>query len=73
MVAIGSKVYFPAYDGVNGIEVWESDGTTAGTKMIQDLWPGQQGGGGILGTAAGILYIPASDGLHGNELFRFVP
>lgn len=36
----GRKVYFGATDGVNGVELWQSDGTTAGTTMVKDLFPG---------------------------------
>lgn len=36
----GSKVFFGATDGVNGVELWQSDGTAAGTTMVKDLLPG---------------------------------
>jgi ELWxxDGT repeat protein len=40
MVAYNNKVYFPAQDaGSNGEELWVSDGTAAGTKMVKDLTP----------------------------------
>ena len=35
-------VYFTAYTPATGRELWISDGTPAGTKMIQDLRPGPQ-------------------------------
>jgi ELWxxDGT repeat protein len=35
----GGRLYFIANDGVNGQELWSTDGTTAGTSMI-DLTPG---------------------------------
>ena len=34
---------FAADDGVHGIELWATDGTTAGTRMVVDLIPGAQG------------------------------
>lgn len=34
------KAYFAATDGSNGIELWVSDGTEAGTKLLKDINPG---------------------------------
>lgn len=34
------KAYFAANDGSNGIELWMSDGTNAGTKLLKDINPG---------------------------------
>ena len=34
-------IYFPAYEQETGLELWQSDGTLSGTKMISDLTPGQ--------------------------------
>jgi ELWxxDGT repeat protein len=35
-----NKIYFLADDGVHGNELWVSDGTTAGTKLVKDINPG---------------------------------
>ena len=40
MEVMGTKVYFTATDGVNGSELWTSDGTAGGTMMVKDLAPG---------------------------------
>src|SRR5262245_30329860 len=37
MVAIGSTAYFTADDGVNGVGLWKSDGTAAGTVLVSNL------------------------------------
>ena len=37
---IGGVVYFSANDGVNGTELWKTDGTEAGTVMVKDIEPG---------------------------------
>ena len=36
----GASVFFPAGDGAHGRELWESDGTPEGTRMVADLAPG---------------------------------
>jgi ELWxxDGT repeat protein len=36
----GDEVYFPANDGVSGVELWRSDGTEAGTQRVKDIVPG---------------------------------
>lgn len=35
-----NKTYFAAQDGINGVELWVTDGTTAGTTLFKDLNPG---------------------------------
>jgi ELWxxDGT repeat protein len=37
------KVFFRATDGQNGIELWCSDGTAAGTTLVKDINPGSAG------------------------------
>jgi ELWxxDGT repeat protein len=39
-VRIGGRAYFPADDGVTGIELWSTDGTTAGTTLVKDIYTG---------------------------------
>ena len=36
----GGKLFFDANDSVHGNELWVSDGTTAGTHMVADIWAG---------------------------------
>jgi ELWxxDGT repeat protein len=70
---IGGKLLFAADDGVHGQEPWISDGTSAGTLLLQDVRPGSAGGwnnldGTISGLAGGsrALFL-ADDGFHGLE------
>jgi ELWxxDGT repeat protein len=37
---MGNLVYFSAEDGVNGEELWVTDGTDAGTQLFKDIEPG---------------------------------
>ena len=41
----GYKVYFTAEDAAHGEELWVSDGTKAGTKMVKDIYPGPNSSG----------------------------
>ena len=41
--AAGYKAFFAADNGVNGEELWVTDGTAAGTKMVKDIYPGATG------------------------------
>jgi ELWxxDGT repeat protein len=72
------KVYFIANDTTSGSELWTSDGTTAGTHVVKDIFPGPEGG---LFSPFGLsacrirvfhnkLYFGANDGQHGWELWR---
>ena len=72
LVAIGSHLYFTATDGVNGQELWRSDGTEAGTMMVKDINvqdPWNDGPKQIL-TLANTIYFTADDGNSGRELWR---
>ena len=42
-VRFGRYVAFAANDGLVGREVWISDGTAAGTRLLRDLYTGSQG------------------------------
>lgn len=36
-VLFSDKLYFPSSDGINGLELWVTDGTTIGTNIVFDL------------------------------------
>lgn len=35
-----NQLYFTYDDGINGLELWTSDGTTGGTVLLKDIWTG---------------------------------
>ncbi|WP_037952881.1 ELWxxDGT repeat protein, partial [Sulfitobacter donghicola] len=70
IVIFKDKGYFVAFDGSNGIELWQTDGTTGGTVLFKDLNPG--GGSSTpsdLIVADGLMYFGADDGTSGAELW----
>lgn len=42
ITAVGNRVFFVADDGNTGRELWTSDGTRAGTRLVRDLYPGSE-------------------------------
>ena len=40
---LNNIMYFSANDGINGAELWRSDGTASGTFMVKDIEPGING------------------------------
>jgi large repetitive protein len=72
-VRAGDQVFFVADDGSHGMELWVTDGTAAGTSMVEDINTGPAGSVSysLVATAAnGVLYFGADDGAHGTELWR---
>ena len=70
LTAVGNTLYFTAYDGVKGYELWKSDGTAAGTTLVKDILPGASSSFPQNLTAVGnTLYFMANDGVNGYELW----
>lgn len=68
--AIGSRVFFQATDPVHGAELWSSDGTPEGTRMVRDLFPGLPDSHPLwLAAAGGRVWFAANSGPHGTELW----
>src|SRR5262249_58532624 len=76
VTAVGGTLFFTANDGVNGEELWKSDGTEAGTVLVKDINPGSAFGYGYgsrpyeLTAVGGTLFFTADDGAHGRELWK---
>lgn len=69
LLVINDRVYFSADDGRNGVELWTSDGTPEGTRMVRDINPASSNPAEMT-NVAGILYFTADDGIHGVELWK---
>jgi ELWxxDGT repeat protein len=61
--------FFFADDGINGTELWKTDGTTAGTVMVKDINTTGSSGSGAGFAALGGMFFSASDGVNGFELW----
>src|SRR5262249_34955493 len=76
LTAVGNTLFFSATDGVNGTELWKSDGTTAGTVLVKDINPGPAdalpfvSNSGDFTAVGNTLFFPAADGVHGTELWK---
>jgi ELWxxDGT repeat protein len=74
LTPFGKIALFRADDGIHGMELWATDGTTAGTRLVADIHTGPSFDGGsypeqfaVLGS---FVLFSAFDVTHGIELWR---
>ena len=79
---MGKVLFFRADDGTHGNEPWVTYGTPAGTRLLDDIFPGpadSDSGNDYEFVAAALpdpllfgdlLIFPANDGVHGAELWQ---
>ncbi|MEA5502278.1 ELWxxDGT repeat protein, partial [Halotia wernerae UHCC 0503] len=68
---VNGTLYFTADDGINGQELWKSDGTQEGTVLVKDIKPGSDSSNIFdLTKIDGTLYFTADDGINGQELWK---
>jgi ELWxxDGT repeat protein len=70
-IALEGVLFFNAFDNTTGLELWRTDGSPQGTRLVKDIFPGE--GGSFPGEARGVkslLYFAATDELHGTELWK---
>jgi ELWxxDGT repeat protein len=68
---VNGTLFFVAEDGINGWELWKSDGTTAGTYMVKDITAGSASSDfKDLINMNGMLFFTVDDGVHGYELWK---
>ncbi|HEY0781628.1 MAG TPA: ELWxxDGT repeat protein, partial [Thermoanaerobaculia bacterium] len=69
-LAAAGRLFFTADDGVHGFELWQTDGTAAGTRRVSDIAPGPLSSWPDSFTQLGDrLYFAAQDSLSGRELW----
>jgi len=65
---VNGTLFFSATDGSSGIELWKSDGTSAGTVLVKDVSPGAAGSSpSDLAAVDGLLLFTADNGADGRE------
>ncbi len=79
LVNMNGIAYFAGYDSTHGYELFKTDGTTAGTLLVRDIYPGMTTGSDpvpyssypqYLTTVSNTLFFTATDGTHGDELWK---
>ena len=71
-IVVGDTLYFSADDGIHGAELWAYDMTTDSTRIVADIYPGQNAsfpGYWLVLVHEGVIYFDAADPSHGRELW----
>lgn len=68
---VGNRVIFHAFDAEHGEELWSTDGTSEGTVLLADIYPGPQTSrSDFLMVIGSVLYFRGIDPVHGSEVWR---
>lgn len=74
VVATKDRLYFFGDDGIHGFELWSSDGSSEGTRLLRDISPGERSSVALSFNSLAVinnrLIFPADDGESGSELWR---
>lgn len=70
MATYNSKLYFNGFDSTNGYELWVTDGTANGTKLVKDINPSGSSSPGQFTVYKNKLYFSASDTTNHHELWE---
>jgi ELWxxDGT repeat protein len=71
LMAVGDTLFFVVTNELTGPELWASDGTAAGTRMVKDIVPGPAGSypSSLRAIDDRLLLFAADDGETGLELW----
>lgn len=71
-ILYNDKVYFKARDASTGDELWETDGTTDGTRLVDDINPGSTGSNPFdFIEFNGEIYFTARGAEVSSEMYRY--
>lgn len=67
----GTQLFYTGYSADTGGELWVTDGTSAGTRLVKDIKPGPLGSSPVNMLAVGnAVYFSARDATSGFRLWR---
>lgn len=76
VMEVGGRLFFAADNGTQGTELWTTDGTSAGTRLVRDIAIQTVSTAPIssfprnLTNVNGVLYFSADNNINGRELWR---
>lgn len=71
LAALGDRLFFVLNDPKHGAELWTSDGTPGGTRLVKDIFEGPASSSPAELVGCGdLLYFRADDGRSGSELWK---
>lgn len=71
LTKVNAHIFFTANNGFDGVELWKTDGSAAGTVMISDINDGiNNSNPSNLVNVNGVLFFSADNGVNGIELWK---
>src|SRR5262249_41308020 len=67
---VNGTLFFQANDGTHGLQLWESNGSAAGTLLVKDINGTSNSGPYFPANVNGTLFFAAFDGTLGAELWE---